>query len=121
MRTEEHEQRIKLSDTGISAITKLVDGNPGAIRALTELMKYRDAENPSGNGGFFAMLNIDSAGIYGPDLWLLYKDVCDHDIKKMSNVLKLYEMGTLSGRGILEVIRNRDRRVFELESYKELE
>lgn len=52
----------------------LSEGNPGALRVLTELQ---------GDGeGFLDVLGCDSKRLYGSRIWMLYKDVCGEDIER---------------------------------------
>lgn len=66
--------RITLESTPISAIVAMSEGNPGAVQALSELMKT--------DMGFIDLCHLDDAGIYGSDIWVGYKNVCDFDIEK---------------------------------------
>ena len=67
----------------MSAVMKLAEGNPGAIRAIAEMVEVTPKADP-GNllGGFGMLLNLDSSGIYGTRVWMLYKDVCGEDPAK---------------------------------------
>lgn len=67
--------RITLSDTILDAIVKMAEGNPGAATVISELLKLQD--------GFVSLAHLDDAGIYGPDIWLAYKDVSGSDISKL--------------------------------------
>lgn len=71
--------RIILSDTIVDATIKMADGNPGAVTVMAELLKMQD--------GFIALAHLDDAGIYGPNIWLAYKDVCGSDINELHNKL----------------------------------
>jgi len=60
--------KIKTFDSAESALHKLSEGNPGALVALMELVGQEN----------FALVNclkFDEMGIYGPRIWMLYKDI----------------------------------------------
>ena len=67
------ENRIGLNDSVMESVVKLVEGSPGAMAALMDVMEHDD--------GLMALLWLDDGGIYGPDIWVLYKDMCDHDVQ----------------------------------------
>lgn len=66
--------RIKLSSTPVEAAVAMADGNPGAITVIGELLK-----TPL---GLVDLCHLDDAEIYGSDIWVGYKNVCNHDIDK---------------------------------------
>lgn len=72
--------RIKRHDTVQDAIFKLADGNPGAISAMVELSKLE-------LGGLWPLLRLDKLGLYGPDIWVMYKDECREDAAMMLEAL----------------------------------
>lgn len=80
--------RIGPEDTLISSITNLVEGNIGAIEVCMDL-----AEN-----NLINLLTLDDRGIYGPRIWLLYKDVCGESISKVLLLLETSRNGLLSSK-----------------------
>jgi hypothetical protein len=52
--------RIKLHDTFQSAIIKMSDGNPGALRVLLELFEHGNKIEPDAFSGRLAFLNLDT-------------------------------------------------------------
>lgn len=65
----------KINDPAIStidALTLMADGNPGAITVLVSLLTV----SPS------SILYLDELEMYGPDIWVLYKDECDEDLDR---------------------------------------
>jgi hypothetical protein len=77
-------KNCRLIDINISvldAIFLLSEENPGAIRVLVQM---------SGAG---PMLNLDSQGIYGSNIWLLFKDICGECIPKTLAVLRGVQLG----------------------------
>ena len=60
-------------------------GNPGALRVLTELIGVTSAEE-----FYLAVEKLAENKILGPDLWVLYKDDNNCDIEKVKeHILKL--------------------------------
>lgn len=64
--------KIAPEDSTMDAMVKLSEGNPGAATALAELVQQENGE--------LALLTLDAERIYGADIWVLYKDMCDADI-----------------------------------------
>lgn len=87
--------RLALDDTFLSATMKMAGGNPGALRVCTEIMKYGIDIDPKGLGGFGALISMDSLGIYGSRIWLLYKDVCHESLVLMLACLRGWQLGLL--------------------------
>lgn len=100
--------RIKLYDTGSSAIVKLADGNPGATVVCMEMLKKgKDIDPDYVMGGLGMLLMLDTFGIYGSRIWMLYKDVCKQDIVKTIAVLRAGQMGMLGDEALQHAIDNR--------------
>lgn len=64
-----------------SMIIEMSEGVPGAIVALAQLMD-KDVQD-----GFFKMLKLDSYGIYGSDIWDIFKRECGEDINRFIDVI----------------------------------
>lgn len=80
-------------------IMAMCDGNPGAITALAELAKSAEAVDPdSALGGYGPILSLDTHGIYGSHIWMLYSDVCGRDVIKTLGVLRAIQLGLCSER-----------------------
>jgi hypothetical protein len=89
-------ERIDLNDTFLESIMKMSDGNPGALTVLMEIFKYSGAIDPNDYmPGFGPILSLDTYGIYGSSIWVLYNDVCDRDIVKTIAVLRAAQLGFL--------------------------
>jgi len=80
-------ERLTLTDTNIDAVTKMAEGNPGATQALCELLTHKPAAT-------LKLLYLDSLGIYGSSIYILWSDQCDRDIDKFVNLLTASQMGT---------------------------
>lgn len=87
-------ERIQLNDTFITSVTKLAEGNPGAVNVLAQLYSTTAAVDPDNiMGGFGSLLGIDSLGIYGCEIWQLYKDVCYENILNVHILLRGWQLG----------------------------
>jgi hypothetical protein len=89
--------RIQLEDSFLDIITKLSEGNPGALTVLITTFKENPTIDPDDafeNIG--AILSFDSYGIYGSRIWMLFKDVCHQNIILMLACLRAVQLGLLS-------------------------
>lgn len=94
--------KINLNDTAEDVIVKLSEGNPGALTTLVELVNsYKD---------FFEVvpdyLTIDTMGLYGSQLYMLWNDCCNRNIEKVKQIIKLYREGKITSRDIDERVKN---------------
>lgn len=85
-------ERITGSDNGLTATMKMSDGNPGAVMALMEMIQSK-VDVDSFAGGFGAVLLLDSYGIYGTDIYVLFSDICNKDVANMIAVLRACQLG----------------------------
>jgi len=89
--------RIELTDTTMDAIIKMVDGNPGAISALMDIMAKHDEIDPQAiMGGIGAVIMLDTWEIYGTDIYILFNDKCNRDVRKMLMIMRACQMGNFS-------------------------
>lgn len=73
-------ERITLEDAAESAIIKLVEGNPGALSVCVGfLQRYPN--------GLLHLLKLDANRVYGPRIWMAWKDVCYSDPEIFDNLL----------------------------------
>lgn len=88
--------RIVLADDNVSAVMKMVDGNPGATTVCTSIISRGASIDPDGfMGGLGIILWMDTLEIYGSRIWILFKDVCKKDLVKMLGVLRAVQLGFL--------------------------
>jgi len=86
--------RIKLDNTTQEILLLLAEGNPGALTVLTKILLTADGIDPDNFlGPFGVLLHLDSNNIYGPSIWMLFKDVCKQDITTMMAVLRCDQLG----------------------------
>lgn len=97
---------IKLDDTIGDIIAKMSAGNPGAITVLMQVFEEAPNIDPQDwVGGLGPILNMDNHGIYGPDIWILYKDVCGSNITNLVAVLRSLQLGMTSEKRLLDAIK----------------
>lgn len=76
-------KRITLSDNVVSAITKMVEGNMGAMNVCMSLIKEGEQIDPQNiMGGFGFILDLDREGIYGTDIYVFWNDICNRETSK---------------------------------------
>ena len=101
------QERVGLQDTPVTTITKLAEGNPGALTVMMEMMKESKKIDPQDiMSGAFSPIVLDTHGIYGSRIWMLYKDVCGHDMVKMLGVLRACQLGIESSEKLDHAIDN---------------
>lgn len=62
-------------------IFSLSQGNPGAANVLTQILEL-DPE-----GGALVMEGLARMNIYGPRIWLGYKDYCDENLRSFMDAV----------------------------------
>jgi hypothetical protein len=102
-------ERIQLTDTPMSSVMKLAEGNPGALTVLSRVLREGAEIDPDAGFGqpIFIILNFDSIGLYGPLVWQLYKDVCGERLDKTIAIVRSWQMGFLSDSQIRYACDNR--------------
>ena len=99
--------RITLKDTNISALTKMSEGNPGALAVCMQIINQGEKIDPDGfMAGIGTVLWMDTLEIYGPKIWMLFKDVCGEDLIKMLGVLRAVQLGFVGQEKVKAAINN---------------
>lgn len=89
-----HKERLDLNDSIIDMITKLSEGNPGAVGALCALVKDAPGIDPdSAFGPYTALISFDTFGIYGTGIYVLWNDVCSRDTRLVLSLLRSVQLG----------------------------
>ena len=89
--------RIGLYDDTKTIMIKMCEGNPGALTVLIDILKKNPTIDPDdAMGGFGPLITLDVAGIYGPSIWVLYKDTCGEDLVRMLAVLRAFQLGIIT-------------------------
>jgi hypothetical protein len=89
--------RLDFTDTVLSMVKKLSEGNPGAIKVIAFLFEKGEAIDPdcAFGSGLLPVMSLDTYGIYGPRIWMLYKDVCGESITYTLAVLRAVQLGLM--------------------------
>ena len=89
--------RLNLEMSIKEIVMAMVDGNPGAVQVVMGLVENNAEIDPmSFLGPITAVTQLDGLGIYGSDIWCLYKDVCGTDLIKLMAVIRANQMGLVS-------------------------
>ena len=121
MFNQERKERIQLSDNLISAIAKMVDGNPGAMVSCMDIVKNGEKIDPDNiMGGFGNILSLDSYGIYGTDIYILHNDICNREVAKVITILRAVQLGFFSSRALADACSRQDRSGREMIDIKDL-
>lgn len=72
--------KVTLDNTIEECVVLIGEGNPGATSVLAQLLEIPH--------GWLAMLDLDEHGVYGSNIWVLYKDVYGEDITKFHEAIK---------------------------------
>jgi len=95
---------IELTDTPMDMMVKMSQGNPGAATVLGRLFSEEPAiDKDSALPSIGSILALDTYGVYGSDIWVLYKDKCGVDIRKLVMLLRACQLGFISQERIKEL------------------
>lgn len=119
--------RLKLDMKFNDAIFALSEGNPGAVNVLMDSFRKCDEIDPEGMGAWGFLLNLDSFGIYGSRIWVLYKDLCGENLALAVAMVRSVQMGVLpkseldlaiGGNGNLDPVEVAERLKEKLPSFQ---
>jgi hypothetical protein len=88
--------RIGLNTTLLQASMLVSEGNPGAMTALMALIKESPKIDPQSiwkEWGPF--MSFDSYAIYGSEIHVLYKYICEFNCLKVLTLLRAVQLGLL--------------------------
>lgn len=102
-------ERITLADNQMSIVMKMSEGNPGAMNVLMNMMQDHGIDPDSALGGIGSILTLDTIGIYGSDIYVLNKDICDQDLPKMLAVLRATQLGMFDREVLKDACSRQDR------------
>lgn len=99
--------RIQLQDNTASAVSKMSEGNPGALSAMMSILQVTRKVDPNAvMGGLGVILLLDTYEIYGSSIYVLWSDVCERNTVKMLAVLRATQLGMFSS----ETLKNASNR-----------
>ena len=90
--------KINLEDNMLDVMTKMSEGNPGALTALMECMQDEGKTDPDDfMGALGTVLSLDTVGIYGTDIYVLWSDICNRNTIKLIASIRAHQLGFISG------------------------
>ena len=101
-------ERLKLTDSTFAVAVKMSDGNPGAIQVIMQVLSRTDIDPDSALGGMGAILHLDSMGIYGTDIYVLFNDICNRELSKFIAVLRACQLGFESDSKLADACSRQD-------------
>lgn len=102
--------RITLNDNLSEAVIKIVDGNPGAMNAICDMMSVADRVDPqSFMGQLTPVIALDEHGIYGTDIYVLWSDKCGRDPRKVLMLIRAVQLGLLDASRLKEIAGDQER------------
>lgn len=105
-----NKQRINLNDSTYDVLSKMADGNPGALGTLVDIFKEGEKIDPDAAfGGLGAIMLLDTWGIYGSDIYILNNDICQRSIPKTLAVLRATQLGMFSSVTLKDACHRPDR------------
>jgi len=103
--------RVQLTDNTVTVITKMCEGNPGAMNVMIEMLdsKSNYIDPDAFMGGMGKILSLDSLGIYGSDIYILHNDICERNMIKTFAVLRAHQLGFLNDSLLKDACSRQDR------------
>lgn len=100
-----HKDRIQLGHSSLDTLHELSEGNPGALTVCMQLLQSKhDPDNFL--GGLGNLLSMDTNGVYGSNIWILFKDCCGQQILNMVTVFRAVQLGIISEKEMWDHIDN---------------
>jgi len=98
---------LALSGKIMEAVVALVEGNPGATRVIVEMMnRYESIDPLCAFGKLEPIFSFAEYMIRGPQIWMLFKDVCGESIEKTIFLLRAVQLGELGLTELKAAIEN---------------
>jgi hypothetical protein len=99
--------RITGSDDMMSIVSKMSEGNPGAVNVLINLIEKTSEIDPQNFlGGLGPILTLDTLNVYGSRIWMLYKYVCKESVANIIGLIRSVQMGIISADVLNHAIDN---------------
>jgi len=104
--------RIELTDSPMDALIKMAEGNPGAAVAMMDILKQHDEIDPQAMlGGLGTIMILDTWGIYGSSIYILYSDKCDRNVRQLLMLLRATQLGFFSHTKLQQMAEDQMRSV----------
>jgi hypothetical protein len=103
--------RLNIDMSAKEMIMAMCDGNPGCIRVLADLFRLTpEIDRASALEGFGPITMLDEFGIYGSQVWVLYKDMCNEKYWKVIGLIRAVQCGFTSKEKLKDAIDYADSR-----------
>jgi hypothetical protein len=99
--------KIELTDSIQDVLFKMSEGNPGALTVCLGILEHGEKIDPdNAMGGLGIILSLDTLGLYGSKIWMLFRDVCESDLAQMLAMLRGWQLGMLSETQVRHAVEN---------------
>jgi hypothetical protein len=99
--------KIGLTDTMEDVMVKMSEGNPGGLASIMSLVTEAQNINPGCMpNGFDYILYLDSIGVYGTDIYILWSDQCNRDTEKFMMLLDAARTGIISDKKLVSIAKD---------------
>ena len=104
--------RLNLTDSLLDVVTKMSDGNPGALNSIMEIVNKHDEIDPqAGLGWLGAIMMLDTWEIYGTDIYVLFNDKCDRNVRTFLMLMRATQLGLFPHKRLKEMSGDQRREV----------
>ena len=104
--------KIKLTDTIIDIVLKMSKDNPGAIQTLMEILTGSQRIDPECLfQGLGPLLMLDTYEIYGSDIYILFNDKCNGDVRILLMLLRAVQLGYYPEAKLKQLAADQSRQV----------
>lgn len=98
-----NKQRIEPRDNKWDIVVKMCERNSGAMNVLNQLLFSNMPID-----GLSLISTLDSLGIYGTDIYVLYNDICNSDIDKTVMVIRAVQLNLFDGNILKDAAHRQD-------------
>lgn len=91
---QNHKTRMQFHDEMMDTILLFGEENPGAFSVVLQLTSDKsDPDSALGPLGTF--MSLDSCGIYGSNLWILFNNCCKSNLLNVVTALRAVQLGLM--------------------------
>lgn len=99
--------RIQLNMSVQDVVIEMSEGNPGAVNVLLSILTNNESIDPEDIfRGLGPILGLDTADIYGSEIYILFKYVAKGNIVDMLGLIRSVQLGFASDSELKEMIAN---------------
>lgn len=107
MKPINHKEKItSLLATMQDILVAMCEGNPGGLTVLLQLYQKGAELDPDAMDPILSILGFDTLGIYGSNLWILYKDCCGQRIEGVLACGRSVQLGLITEETLWNWIDN---------------